>query len=110
MPSALGEIALLELRVESLEERLDSTRQRFDEHAAAQGVRDGEMTRSLAAIQMDVHDIRAGKRAMLWLARVILAVVVTTGAGLIVTARWAVDHYLRDLQLRDDPAQHRSIP
>jgi len=102
-PSAYADLARLNERVDALEERLDSTRQRFDEHAQASAAVDGEMAKSLQAIQMDVHDIRAGKRAMLWLARVILAAVVTTGGGLILGGRWVLTHYVQDLEKRGSP-------
>lgn len=95
-PAAHADIAVLAERVDSLDQRLDSTRQRFDDHAQAQGIRDGELTRALQAIQLDVADIRAGKRAMLWLARIVLAAVVTLGGGALLLGKWATDHYLQD--------------
>lgn len=91
--------------VGALRERVDSTRRRFDESESAQR----KMAECLQAIQFDVHEIRAGKKAALWLVKVILGVVVATGGGVVVAARWTIDHWLQDMQLQHDPSHHRSI-
>lgn len=109
-PAAQADFALLEHRVEVLEQREESTRRRLGEQEVELRDALAKQADALMSIRDDVHEIRAGKRAMVKLAGVAIAIVGATGVGVAASARWAITHWLQDLQTQHDPTYHRRIP
>jgi hypothetical protein len=100
--SEAATIAVLAERVENLDEKLDSTRQRFDEHLEDEAGERRAMTAALEGIRFDVHAIREGKKAVLRMLSVGLFILGATG-------KWTLEHALTDWQTQHDPSRHKEI-
>lgn len=108
--SEAATIAVLAERVENLDEKLDSTRQRFDEHLTAEAGERRAMTIALEGIRFDVHEIRTGKKSMVRMARMGVAIFAFGIGGFVLAAKWTLEHALADWQTQHDPSRHKEIP
>ena len=102
-------LELLEERIGQLDEALDSTRKRFDAHLSEEAIERKAMAAALQAIQLDVHAIREGKKALVAGVRIALVILGLTGAGVVVAARWVGMHAMQDWQTQNDPSRHKEI-
>jgi len=109
-PAANADLAVLVERVDTLEEREESTRRKFEEHLTDEADSRRSTAESLQAIRFDVHEIRTGKKSLVRMARLAVLVLGLTGAGVVVAAKWTLEHALADWQKQHNPAEWRTIP
>jgi hypothetical protein len=106
----IAEVVRLEERVETLEEREESTRRKFEAHLTDEADSRRSTAEALQAIRFDVHEIRAGEKSRVRMAKLFLLVATLTGAGVVMAARWTLEHALADWQQQHDPSGWRRIP
>lgn len=109
-PTANANILVLETRLESLEERQERHEEESLHRHEARAESEKAMAEALQAIRFDVHEIREGKKSILRMVKVGLAVFTFGMAGVVAVTNWAVTHWIRDLQVQNDPSLHRGIP
>ncbi len=109
MSSIIAEVEFLERRLDEIEEDVKTTRKHFDDHLTAEAIERKAMTVALEGIRFDVHAIREGKRAVLRMLSVGLFIVGAAGTGVVLAAKWALEHALMDWQTQHDPSRHKEI-
>lgn len=108
-PASHADFAVLEERIDTLEEREESTRRKFEAHLAEELADRKAVAEALQAIRFDVHEIRSGKRSLVRSAKMAVAVLAFGTAGFVAVARWTIVHWLQDLKIANDPSEWRRI-
>lgn len=103
-------VPVLAEKVAGLERDEESINRRIEAHIEDDEQRDREVAKILQAIQLDIHEIRAGKKSLVQAVRIGLVVLGLTGAGMVAGVRWVAIHWLHDMQLVNDTSYERKIP